>query len=446
MPLAIQVSGQAAKRGLIPRLPPADRLLADIETWLSAEYPEIVRSSRHRELPGVGAELRVSLHPAADEAALIASDTGEVTLAAVTAAAGPGYHTFVNRIAQRLGSDLSIAWSDDRPAAAVGDGMPLAAAATDSVDGTADHSVRPAFGDRPTIERAHLARLGATLAAVRDAYQRGSRGIHVDTPPGVRYSFEGVLATPLGPRDARWLEAAVGDPRVAIGISPWWADATDARYLLNRALCLMWTEVRWRPPADPAEKAVLDEVARLLWRAHPLDPSLPFPWREWTELLDLRGVDEPTAGDIRDHAATTADDRPLIGYRRGPITVNHEGWALEVPGSFGERRSAEEWWGGEGGRSITLAAVETGTDNGPMSAEAFLQQVAGHLGNDGLSHQAGDVIARARLGSDASSGVEIGVVEGYSAVRGLGAAVRIEFGDAADWQWALDTWRGLTPA
>jgi hypothetical protein len=445
LPLAVHVSGQAAKRGLIPRVPPADRLLADIEAWLGTEYPDIVRSSRRRELPSGAAELWVSLHPAAEEATFSAADAGEVTLAAVTAAVGPGYHTFVGRMAQRLGSDLSIVWSEDRAEAPVADSPALAPTPSRLFNGAADDAARPVFGDRPTIERAHLARLEATVAAVRDAYLRGSRNIHVDTQPGVRYAFDGVLATPLGPRSAGWLEAAVGDPRVAVDISPWWADATDARYLLNRALCLMWTEVRWRPAADPAEKAVLDEVARLLSRAHPLGPSLPFPWREWAELLDLRGVDEPAAGDIREHAATTADDRPLIGYRRRPVTISHEGWTLEIPGSFGERRSPEEFWGGAGGRSITLAAVETGTAGGPMSAEGFLHQVASHLGSEALSHQAGEVIGQARLGTDASSGIEVGVVEGYSAVRGRGAAVRITFDDAADWQWALDTWRGLAP-
>ncbi len=445
MPLAIQLSGQAAKRGLIPRLPPADRLLDDVEAWLGNEYPDIVRSSRREELPSGGAELRVDLHPAADDATFRVSEAGEVTLSAVTAPVGPGYHTFVSRMAQRLASDVSIEWSDDPPAPPV-DGLAAPAPAPSGfTNGHGDDAARQAFGDRATIERAHLARLGATIAAVRDAYQRGARSIHVDTPPGVRYEFEGVLATPLGPRDAAWLEAAVGDPRVAVELSPWWADATDARYLLNRALCLMWTEVRWRPAADPAERAVLDEVARLLWRAHPLDPSLPYPWREWAELLDLRGVDEPLAGDIRERAASTANDGRLIGYRRGPVTVGHEGWTLEIPGSFAERRSLEEWWGGEGGRSVTLAAVETGTESGPMSAAGFLHQVAGHLGSEALRHEAGELIGRARLGTDATSGIEVGVVEGYSAVRGRGAALRIEFADATDWQWALDTWRGLTP-
>jgi hypothetical protein len=41
--------------------------------------------------------------------------------------------------------------------------------------------------------------------------------------------------------------------------------------------------------------------------------------------------------------------------------------------------------------------------------------------------------------------VEVGVVEGYSAVTGSGAAIRILFDDPEDWRWALDTWRALAP-
>jgi hypothetical protein len=80
-----------------------------------------------------------------------------------------------------------------------------------------------------------------------------------------------------------------------------------------------------------------------------------------------------------------------------------------------------------------------------MPAEAFVEQFAADLGRDALSHRDGEVLGRARLTTDASSGVEIGVLEGYSAVRGSGAAVRIEFDDPGDWQWAVDTWRSLRP-
>ena len=117
-----------------------------------------------------------------------------------------------------------------------------------------------------------------------------------------------------------------------------------------------------------------------------------------------------------------------------------------MPGSFAERRTDDEWWGGDGGRTITIAATETGTPDGPMSAHAFLQQVAPDLGPEALTHQAGPIMGRARLSTDGTSGVEIGVLEGYSGVVGKGAAIRIEFGDSADWRWALDVWRALTPA
>ena len=53
------------------------------------------------------------------------------------------------------------------------------------------------------------------------------------------------------------------------------------------------------------------------------------------------------------------------------------------------------------------------------------------------------MLGRARLVTDASSGIEVGVLEGYSAIRGSGAAIKVEFDDPEDWQWAVETWRSL---
>jgi hypothetical protein len=80
-----------------------------------------------------------------------------------------------------------------------------------------------------------------------------------------------------------------------------------------------------------------------------------------------------------------------------------------------------------------------------MTALAFLNHVAGDLGAEALAHDAGPVVGRARLVTDESSGVSVGVLDGYSAVDGSGAAIRITFDDPADWQWALDLWRSLAP-
>ncbi len=80
-----------------------------------------------------------------------------------------------------------------------------------------------------------------------------------------------------------------------------------------------------------------------------------------------------------------------------------------------------------------------------MGAQAFVDQFGGDLGSDAIDHRAGGVVGRARLSTDASSGVEVGVLDGYSAVVGSGAAIRIIFEDPGDWQWALDMWRSLAP-
>lgn len=429
--LAVRVSGQASKRGLIPRLPPADRLLADATAHLTTHHADTIRWLRPTDpAEGRPARLAASFHPAAATVELTIDDEGRVSAHAPTSPVGPGYHTFVSRLLERLGAELEIAWAPEGATPGEpgdpGDAFPLAT--------------------RAAAERAHLAWLRPVLLRALEARRGGATGLHLGTPPGVRFATDGAaLLTRLGPRDDAWLERAVSDPRTAVEAWPWFSDAVDARHLLNRALCLMWTDVRWRVPIDDGERAVIDEVLGLLRHGYPLEPGLQWPWREWAELLDLRNIEDPTVRRTIERALPTADGM-RIGYRREPVTIVHGGWALTVPGSFSERRSQEEWVGGEAGREVTIAGVETGTGSGPMRPETFLGQVAGHLGSEALEHREGPILGRARLATDASSGIEVGTVEGYAAVTGRGAAIRVVFSEPSDWQWALDLWKGLRPA
>ena len=82
--LQVRIAGQASKRGLIPRTPAGERLLADAATWLAAEYPDEVRRVRHRALEDGTAELALALHPAAPDLILRASDSGQITAEAET--------------------------------------------------------------------------------------------------------------------------------------------------------------------------------------------------------------------------------------------------------------------------------------------------------------------------------------------------------------------------
>jgi hypothetical protein len=434
-PLAARIVGQASRRGLIPRVPTADRLLGDTETWLTATHPDLVRGIR-RSAPVTGedgesageAKLAVSLHPAARDLFLSANDAGRVAADAETVAIGPGYHRFIGRLLERMETDLQLEWDRVHP---------------DRPD-EPDEWAALTFADRATTERAYLGWLGRTLVSARASRANGGPPVQIGTPDGVRYTVDGAIATALGPRDDAWIERAIGDTRVALDITPWWADAADAQSLLNRALALMWFDVRWRPPALKPEGLVLDEVHRLLSRAFPLDPNLTYPWRAWAEIVGLRGLADPMAKQVVQRAMRDPGGVD-IGYRRKPVTITHAGWSLTIPGSFAEKRSDEEWWGGGTGRAITFAAVQTGTDSGAMSAQAFITQFAGDMGSDAIDHRENGVVGRAKLSSDTSSGVEIGILDGYSAVVGSGAVIRIEFDDPADWHWALDMWKALAP-
>jgi hypothetical protein len=178
-----------------------------------------------------------------------------------------------------------------------------------------------------------------------------------------------------------------------------------------------------------------------------MEPSLPYPWHAWAQVAGFRGIGDPLARQAAMRASRETEPQPPIGYRREAVRITHEGWALEIPGWYAERRSPDEWWAGGAGRSITLAATRTGGPDGtPMPAAAFIDQFAAELGRGALDHADGEVLGRARLTTDSTSGVEVGILEGYSAIRGSGAAIKLEFDDPTDWQWAVETWRDLRPA
>ncbi len=414
---AVAVRGQAHKRGLIPRLPTPKHLLNDIDAWLRREYPDEILDAALD-----ATTIHVLLHPAAPPLRLTVDVVGAVNADAETTGVGPGYQRFIGRALDRMGAQLGIDW--------------------------ADRASNIAFADRPAVERAYLAWLGPSLVRAREAVRGGGRGIHLGMPAGTIVTCADALATVLGPRDEAWLEAAIADPRTAIGITPWWSDATDGAYLRSRALTRMWLDVRWRRPAVPGEAARIDEIHGLLSRAYQDEPELSYPWIEWAELIAYRGVEDGMARQVLGHAAqagSNASGAARIGYRRSPVTIEHAGWKLTIPGDFAERRTADEWWGGGPGRSITLVATATGTGTSAMSAHQFLAQVASDLGPDALHHEVGDIRGRARLTTDTGSGVEIGVLEGFAAVAGSGAAIRIEFDDGEDYAWALEMWRSLRP-
>ena len=96
MDLGLFVVGEAAKRGLVPRLPSGQQVMADAGTWLASEARDLIRSVRLDPDGEGAASLFVDVHPAAFPMRLHATVDGAVNAMAVTSAVGPGYHTYLS--------------------------------------------------------------------------------------------------------------------------------------------------------------------------------------------------------------------------------------------------------------------------------------------------------------------------------------------------------------
>jgi hypothetical protein len=462
--ISIHAVGHASRRGAIRRVPRAAVLLTEVEDWLTTAAAETLRDHR----PGlrtVDDALEVRLHPAARPVRFEASAQGVLTVTAPTIPVGPGYHTYVARLLHRLAEAVGVTWVP----AAGGDG------ASHDAPGRSSDPTGAFFSEqRADAERGHLDWLRASLHAVHEARKQGQHGLHLATPTGVRYAFDGAVATVLGPRDDEWVARALIDPRVAADIWPWIGDAMDARYEMGVAMTLLWNEVRWRPPVNEAEVAVLDEILARLRRGQIEEPSLPWPWAAWREVFDLRGHSDPAVerllnqgeraaawprsrsdvrssrarsdgSSVRDRAGDPASIGSGIGYRRNAVTILYNGWAVDLPGSFSETRTPERWIGSDARRTVTLSAAPTTIDGTPMSTQAFLQHYTGGFEPDVLTHAVGELRGRARVTTDPSRGVVMGRVEGFSAITGSGAVIVIDVDDLDDEAWALRTWRTLRP-
>ena len=300
------------------------------------------------------------------------------------------------------------------------------------------------FADRAGTERAYLSWLGRTLVGVaerpsvtrrRPARHPARRPLHLrrrdrDGPRAARRRLarEGGGRHPrrhrhhavVGRRDRRPVPA---QPRAVPDVAR--GPLADARHAVRTTL--------------------LDEVHRLLSKAYPLDPSLAYPWRAWAELVETpasttRWPARSSSGPSREPDDASADrlpprarhDPPRGLGARDPRLVRR---APDGGGMVGRRRRPEHHAGRDRdrdrGRGDGRPGVHRAVRRRPRAGR--------HRPSRGPGHRPRDAVDRRELG------LEVGVLDGYSAVVGSGAAIRIVFDDPSDWQWALDTWRSLAP-
>ena len=224
-----------------------------------------------------------------------------------------------------------------------------------------DH-VRRAAGGRDGLPR--LARPDPRPGAQRAPAQQ--RGRPPGTPPGTRYTFEGAVATALGPRDEAWLETRHRRPTrrdrdhavvVRRDRRPLPAESGPRAHVAPGPLA----HAR-RSRARPTCSRTSIDCSRRPIRS---SPTSPIPWHAWAELVAFsrhRGRDDP-AGQRPLASSNRPSRRSATGATpcRSPTRAGR--WRSRASTRNGELD--EEWWGGGAGRSITLAAHRHRLDGRP---------------------------------------------------------------------------------
>ncbi len=316
-------------------LKPRDALLEEMVVAAREAHPDVVLGKLIEFNEQGHRALWLTLHPAEEPLELSVTGSGRVLASARTSAAGPGYHAFVCELLDLFAKEFSIRWEGVDPTGQTGDDT-----------GYFHHR------DRARLEsemRGWLRAIGRSLSATEPVTWSG---VAVSMPAsGPQFEADGVV-TPLGPRDAAYWKQLETDDEAARQFFPWWEPGTGPGYLLGRALCRMWTDVRWKVPETDPERATHAEVLVLLQHAYEREPARAFPFAEWAELLAFRGEALPKG-------APEPSSAPSIGYRRREVVAKpFTGVAIRVPGAFSESYDKRGSWSAwEEGRTVWLSLL-----------------------------------------------------------------------------------------
>jgi hypothetical protein len=412
-----------------------------VRSWLEERAGEPLEKVRLGRDGGDNPAVVATLHPCAEDLEITVLGPGRVVATGKTSGAGPGYHVYLCDLLHRLGEDLAITWEAPDPGSGEG--------------GEAGYFHT---GDARALEEDFLQWLHEVVVIVIEGLENDYQWLMISMAIGHHYRHHGPLVTPMGPRDLDWLRAVAEDPRRGIDLFPWWTPGVGAPFYLGRALARMWRDVRWRAPLTEDEGRLLMDVHLDLARAHRLDPSLDYPWREWRELMEsieahfgyVEMAGDEIETEVRRRAAemTAGASSPPIGYRRRPVRVDlTDGWSIEVPGEMSEAWDEEGLWTArDTQRGIFFKSY--GLSKGDGSKPAVPEILDGLPLPDGprLEHRKEGMVGRAVLTSFEGDDGVTWRLTGHTAIEGGLTVCHVVFRDPDERDWAVATWRSLEHA
>lgn len=426
MGLDINLFGMFVGARNAARVPKAAEKL--ITKWCNDEF---ARPASFKE--GGATVLVADLHPAAERVNITFDRTGGVRLAARTNTAGPGYHEYVCGLARLLERELGITWA---PEAGLGG------------EGSSDDTGYFFKPDRAELEERMCSWIAAACDAVLEHSERNA-GISLGMPLDAGFEHPAPIRTPMGPRTFEWARAVVADPRgpEARSFFAWWDAPKDARFHLNLALSLMWTDVAPARPETEEQARTQARVLNALDAAYEMDAGLSYPWADWLDLVNnFPGDASQEAADlIAMLKSRAAGAPPSIGYRRYPVRhVLPGGWSIRTPGEFSIGMEDDETWlASNGVTHVRFGSMFFGGEEGPP-AEEILAPVDGQTAGEPLAPlDTEGVRGVAYLKNCEEEGERYQIITGHAATQGNVALVTVTFDRPEDRGAAEEIWRSI---
>ena len=438
MSLGLSIAGNYAARGKQNRPAAPAAWLNEVMQWVERTFDAQLAAAPFVDTDGTDPVLFLPMHPGAEPIEVAAPDRGAVRVSASTSSAGPGYHQFVCSILDALASEFRVTWQSES-----------------SEDETGYFSGR----DRAALEGEMLSWIGALCQGVLEQRKQGedvdSMPIAIAMPINSLFAARDFATTPLGPRSRAWVEAVAADPSKGKDFFSWWDEGETPRVMFNRALVLMWTDVRWGKVVSEDDAVAQLEAAELFAEAYAADPTLPYPWREWAELMQLVEWEGEPREAVEARAAKESGGDELIGYRRGDVTaLLPGGWSLKLPGSMSEgyEEGGMEYVASDGERTVRFSSSRVPKAAGVPTIEEMRDDPLPPLEGaeheeplepwfrDGISSRG--VIARI---TDEEDGHTFWMLASVAHAPGRMGLLSVFFDHDKDREWAVGVWKGITP-
>ncbi|HKW65238.1 MAG TPA: hypothetical protein VJN89_21985 [Candidatus Acidoferrum sp.] len=398
--------------------------MRETSDWLHEKCSDLLPKTRNGFVES-SPTLFCLFHPAAEEVELSLIDPEHLVASANTSTVGPGYHIYLCDLLKQWANDFHASWqqSDEE--------------SSDYWDETEYFFT----GDQQRV----FDNMTNWLEALANTFfekpiKLNDYGNALCMPMDVQFESQQMAITPLGPRDREWLYQTSQDGIKGKDFFAWWDPSLDSEYFLGRALALMWSNVRWRRPANDQERRLLKEVDNSLRIAYGLNPSLKYPWTEWREILKNLDTDLEATELFRSHAV----GNPTVGYRRRRVWVTLPGrWRMHIPGSFSEFESDQEHnlFALDPPREIWFTSYRFTVPHDhsfESSKEKFLAEPAEYI------YESVDYVARATIRKKTrESGEDYFVLSSSNMCRTQRAVCTILFSQGDQKEWALETWRSI---